>query len=100
MRQWDRLSHRTIVAAITMNLRIAQLPVGDRVSPEDSGLAGPSVIHVGQLHTGDRSRLERRIGRLSQIKMREVEEAEPEQGRCAVELTRTQGTVSLAALHL
>lgn len=71
----NRVSHLTIVAAITTNPRIAELPVGVRVSPEESGLPRPSVIHLGQLRTVDHTRLERRIGRLSSLKMREVEQA-------------------------
>ena len=68
-------SRLTIVAGITTNLRIAQLPVGVLISPEDSGLPRPSLVHLGQLHTVDQARLERLVGRLSSMKMREVEAA-------------------------
>lgn len=71
----NRVSHLTIVAAITTNPRIAELPVGVQVSPEESGLPRRSAIHLGQLHTVDHTRLERRVGRLSSPKMREVEDA-------------------------
>ncbi len=71
----NRVSHLTIAAAITTNPRLAELPVGVRVLPGESGLPRESVIHIDRLHTVDHTRLERLIGRVSSLKMREVEEA-------------------------
>lgn len=71
----NRASRLTIVAGITTNLRVGQLPVGVLLDPGESGLPRVSAVHLGQLHTVDRLRLERRIGRLPRAKMREVDEA-------------------------
>ena len=71
----NRASRLTVVAGITSNPRVGQLPVGVRVAPEESGLPRPSVVHLGHLYTVDQTRLERRVGRLTPAKMREVEEA-------------------------
>jgi mRNA interferase MazF len=71
----NRASRLTIVAAITSNLRVARLPVGVRVSPKESGLPRPSVVHLGHLYTIDKGRLGQRVGRLSQLRMREVDRA-------------------------
>ncbi len=71
----NRASRLTIVAGITSNPRVGQLPIGVRVAPQDSGLPRPSVVHLGQLYTVDQTRLERRVGRLTPAKMREVDDA-------------------------
>ncbi len=71
----NRVSQLTIVAAITSNLRVARLPVGVQVSPKETGLPRPSVIHLGHLYTIDKGRLGRRAGRLSQLRLREVDRA-------------------------
>jgi mRNA interferase MazF len=49
----NRMSRLTIVAAITTNLRLADLPAGVRVSPEESGLPRHSVIHHSSLKMGE-----------------------------------------------
>jgi mRNA interferase MazF len=71
----NRASRLTIAAAITSNLRVARLPVGVQVSPKESGLPRPSVVHLGHLYTIDKARLGRRVGRLSQLRVREVDRA-------------------------
>ena len=71
----NRASRSTMVAGITTNLRVSRLPVGVVLEPGESGLPRVSAVHLGQLQTVDRSRLERRIGRLPRAKMREVDEA-------------------------
>lgn len=71
----NRASALTIVAAITTNLRVAELPVGVRIEPEDSGLPGPSVIHLGHLYTVDKARLQRRAGALPPRVMSRVDDA-------------------------
>lgn len=71
----NRASRLTIVAAITSNLRVARLPVGVQVSPKESGLPRPSVVHLGHFYTIDKGRLGSRVGRLSQLRMREVDRA-------------------------
>ncbi len=71
----NQASALTIVAAITSNLRVADLPVGVRVEPHESGLRVPSVIHLGHLHTIDKRRLQRRIAILPPHILTRVEEA-------------------------
>ena len=71
----NQASQLTIVAAITSNPRVAQLPVGVSITPTESGLPRPSVIHLGHLYTVDRRRLGRRVGTLPQEKLRQVNRA-------------------------
>jgi len=71
----NKVSGLTIVAAITSNLRVAKLPVGVMVTPEESGLTQESVIHLGHIYTIDKRRLVRYIGRLTPYKLNEVNQA-------------------------
>ncbi len=71
----NRASQLTIVAAITSNLRVAQLPVGVPISPSESGLPRPSVVHLGHLYTVDKRRLGRRMGSLPHARLRQVDRA-------------------------
>ncbi len=71
----NQASQLTIVAVITTNLRVARLPVGVQVSPKESGLPRPSVVHLGHLYTIDKRRLERRVGSLPPTRLREVDRA-------------------------
>jgi mRNA interferase MazF len=71
----NRASRLTIVAAITSNPRVARLPVGVQISPKESGLPRPSVVHLGHLYTIDKGRLGRCLGRLPQLRLRQVDRA-------------------------
>lgn len=71
----NKVSSLIIVAAITSNLKVADLPVGVMIMPEESGLSHKSVIHLGQIYTIDKERLENYVGMLSQSKMLEVDKA-------------------------
>ena len=71
----NKASNLTIVAAITSNLKVAELPVGVIITPEESGLSHKSVIHLGQIYTIDKERLENLISVLSKRKMLEVNRA-------------------------
>lgn len=71
----NEASALTIVAAVTSNLRVAQLPVGVRVEPDESGLTRPSVVHLGHIYAIDKGRLEQRVGRLSDLTMQRVDRA-------------------------
>ena len=71
----NQASQLTIVAAITSNLRVSRLPVGVKVSPQESGLPKPSVVHLGHLYTVDKRRLGRRVGSLPQARLRQVDRA-------------------------
>ena len=65
----------TILAAITSNLRVARLPIGVIVEPEESGLPLTSVVHLGHIYTVDKRRLGRRAGQLSKATMQRVDQA-------------------------
>ncbi|TVM00559.1 MAG: PemK family transcriptional regulator [Candidatus Brocadia sp. WS118] len=71
----NKVSSLIIVAAITSNLKVADLPVGVMIMPEESGLFQKSVIHLGQIYTIDKERLENHVGMLSKSKMLEVDKA-------------------------
>jgi mRNA interferase MazF len=64
-----------IVAAITSNMKIADLPVGVMITSEESGLSHKSVVHLGQIYTIDKKRLENLVGTLSERRMTEVDRA-------------------------
>lgn len=53
----NRVGGLTIVAAITSNLKVAELPVGVVVTPEESGIPHVSAVHLGQIYTIDKERL-------------------------------------------
>ncbi|MBI5408492.1 MAG: type II toxin-antitoxin system PemK/MazF family toxin [Nitrospirae bacterium] len=71
----NKVSGLTIVAAITSNLKVAELPVGVLITSEESGLPKKSVIHLGQIYTIDKERLRNLAGTLSKQKMSEADEA-------------------------
>lgn len=71
----NKASNLTIVAAITSNLRVSELPVGVIITPEESGLSHISVIHLGQIYTIDKERLENFVSMLPKNKMVEVDKA-------------------------
>lgn len=71
----NQASQLTIVAAITSTLKVAKLPVGILISPEESGLEYKSVIHLGQIYTIDKRRLINFVSTLSTSKMKEVDTA-------------------------
>lgn len=71
----NQVSALTIVAAITTNLRVADLPVGVRIEPQESGLPRPSVVHLGHIYTVDKRRLGRRAGQLPAEVMRQINAA-------------------------
>jgi mRNA interferase MazF len=62
----------TVVAAVTSNLRLAEMPGNVRLRKREAGLDRPSVVNVTQLRTLDKSRLTDRIGRLGDARMGEV----------------------------
>lgn len=71
----NKVSGLTIVAAITSNLKVADLPVGVLIKSMESGLSHDSVIHLGQIYTIDKERLQNLVGTLSGHKMSEVDKA-------------------------
>jgi mRNA interferase MazF len=71
----NKVSGLTVVAAITSNLKVAELPVGVLITPEESGLPHKSAVHLGQIYTIDKERLQNLVGTLSERKMLEVNRA-------------------------
>ncbi len=71
----NQASALTMVAAITSNLKVARLPVAIIVEPEESGLHRKSVVHLGHIYTVDQERLGRFTGRLTESKMKTIDEA-------------------------
>lgn len=71
----NKASGLTIVAAITSNLRVAELPVGVMITPEESGLQHKSVVHLGQIYTIDKERLQHYVGQLSDRRMADINKA-------------------------
>ena len=62
----------TVVAAITSNLRLAEMPGNVRLRKREANLERASVVNVSQLRTMDRTRLTEKIGSLSPERMRQV----------------------------
>ncbi len=62
----------TVVAAVTSNLRLAEMPGNVRLRSGEAGLPRPSVINVSQVTTVDRERLGARIGGLSAARLTQV----------------------------
>jgi mRNA interferase MazF len=71
----NRASPVTIVAAITSKMGGVHLPTNVLVQPVDSGLRRPSLIQCGHLYTIDKSRIDNRIGLLSDALLKLVDQA-------------------------
>lgn len=63
-----------VVAAVTSNLGLADMPGNVRISSRDSGLAKPSVVNVTQLFTISRARLTECVKTLSGDAMQAVDQ--------------------------
>ena len=63
----------TIVAAITSTIK--EFPITVVLAAGDGGLRQRSMVNTGQLLTIDKTRLQKRLGRLSDSAMRKVEAA-------------------------
>lgn len=66
------LIRTTVVAAITSNLRLAEMPGNVRLRKREAGLDRASVVNVSQIRTLDKSRLTQRVGKLSHGRLDEV----------------------------
>jgi mRNA interferase MazF len=62
-----------LVAVITTNQRLADLPGNVPLSPRGTGLKQPSVVNVAQVITADRTFLRERIGGVSSETMARVD---------------------------
>ena len=74
--QHDRFNrsrlNTVVVAAVTSNLRYADLPGNIRLRKGEAGLPRACVVNVTQIHAIDRRYLSVKIGSLSQGKLRSV----------------------------
>jgi mRNA interferase MazF len=61
-----------VVAAITSNLRLGDMPGNVRLRKGEAGLPHPSVVNVSQLRTVDRSRLVERIGSVGDDRIAQI----------------------------
>lgn len=66
-------SPTTIVAAISSTVRL--YPINVKIEPHESGLRHPSIVKTSQILTVAKDRLEKKLGRLSEEKMAEVNAA-------------------------
>ena len=66
---------RTVVAAaITSNTSLGAAPGNVTLSKRSIGLGRESIVNVSQIVTLDKGFLTKKVGRLSAVKLREVEE--------------------------
>ena len=63
-----------ILATVTSNLRLAEMPGNVALPTEETGLAKPSVVNVTQLLTVDRHLLGSLIGKVSTPQLRAIDE--------------------------
>lgn len=63
-----------IIAAITSNLKYANMPGNVSLKKGEAGMPKASVINLSQLHSIDRQYVEAKIGSLSGEKMKDVVE--------------------------
>lgn len=63
----------TIVAAISGSVK--NYPMNIKVDPPEGGLECPSIIKTSQILTVSKERLEKRLGQISEQKMKEVNRA-------------------------
>ena len=71
----NRHSPTIICAAITSRMNKAKLPTHIELAAADFGLAKDSVVLLEQIRTLDKRRLKERIGELSPLCMRKVDNA-------------------------
>lgn len=71
----NRFSPLTIVAPISSKFSLPIYPVQTRVNAREGGLSEDSVILFNQIRSIDKSRLVKRIGRLTSITMQSVDVA-------------------------
>ena len=71
----NKYSPLTIVAPITSAPRAKKYPTEVGITAKESGLDSDSTVLLNQIRTVDKSRIVRKLGALSQAKMKEVDEA-------------------------
>ena len=71
--RFNRSSINTIVvAAVTSNLKYANLPGNVKLRRREGGLQRGSVVNVTQIATVDRSAVAKRIGQLSRARLHDL----------------------------
>ena len=70
----NRFTTTIITIPFTTNLRRAALPSCVQVSANDGGLTSDSVALCHQLRVLDKTRLTRKLGKVSEIVIKEIEE--------------------------
>lgn len=63
----------TVVAAVTSNLRLAEMPGNVRLRKGEAGLPRSSVVNVTQLVTVDKVRLTDRVGKLGKDRLDQIQ---------------------------
>ena len=71
----NRYSPTVIIGAITSQINKAKLPTHVEISSEEYGLNKDSVVLLEQIRTLDKKRLKEKIGHMTQVDMKKVEEA-------------------------
>ncbi|MBC2579560.1 type II toxin-antitoxin system PemK/MazF family toxin [Clostridium sp. DJ247] len=71
----NKYSPTVIVAAITSQINKAKLPTHVEVSSEAYGLNKDSVVLLEQIRTLDKRRLKEKIGHMTDIDMKKVDDA-------------------------
>ena len=61
-----------VVAAITSNLKYASLPGNVRLGKGEAGLPKPSVVNITQVWAIDRTRIDAKLGRLTDARIHEI----------------------------
>ena len=71
----NKYSPTVIVAAITSQINKAKLPTHVEISSEEYGLNRDSVILLEQIRTLDKKRLKEKIGHMTEVDMKKVNNA-------------------------
>lgn len=71
----NKYSPTVIIAAITSQINKAKLPTHVEISSEEYGLNKDSVVLLEQIRTLDKKRLKEKIGHMTEVDMRKVDDA-------------------------
>ncbi len=71
----NKYSPTVIVAAITSQINKAKLPTHVEISSEEYGLNRDSVVLLEQIRTLDKKRLKEKIGHMTEVDMKKVNNA-------------------------
>jgi len=71
----NKYSPTIIIAAITSQINKAKLPTHVEISSEEYGLNKDSVVLLEQIRTLDKKRLKEKIGHMTEVDMKKVDNA-------------------------